>query len=63
MEGLKRKVAAIACAAAAVFVLGVSACAEDTGSGEFSYTVAMPDGAPALAAARPPGGLHVGPPC
>ena len=52
MEGLKRKVAAIACAAAAVFVLGVSACAEDTGSGEFSYTVAMPDGAPALAAAR-----------
>lgn len=52
MKGLKRKVAAIACAAAAVFVLGVSACAEDTGSGEFSYTVAMPDGAPALAAAR-----------
>ena len=52
MKGLKRKVVAIACAAAAVFVLGVSACAEDTGSGEFSYTVAMPDGAPALAAAR-----------
>lgn len=52
MKGLKRKVAAIACAAAAVFVLGVSACAEDSGSGEFSYTVAMPDGAPALAAAR-----------
>lgn len=52
MKGLKRKVAAIACAVAAVFVLGVSACAEDTGSGEFSYTVAMPDGAPALAAAR-----------
>ena len=52
MKGLKRKVAAIACAAAAVFVLGVSACAEDTGSGEFSYTVAMPDGAPALAAAQ-----------
>ena len=52
MKGLKRKVAAIACAAAAVFVLGVSACAEDTGSGEFSFTVAMPDGAPALAAAR-----------
>ena len=52
MKGLKRKVAAIACAAAAVFVLGVSACAEDTGSGEFSYTVAMPDGAPALAVAR-----------
>ena len=52
MKGLKRQVAAIACAAAAVFVLGVSACAEDTGSGEFSYTVAMPDGAPALAAAR-----------
>lgn len=52
MKGSKRKVVAIACAAAAVFVLGVSACAEDTGSGEFSYTVAMPDGAPALAAAQ-----------
>ena len=53
MKGLKKVVAVALCAAtAATFAAGISACSPDESSGEFSYTVAMPDGAPALAAAR-----------
>lgn len=52
MKILHKTFAVLACAAAASACVMVSACADNTSEGNFSYTVAMPDGAPALAAAQ-----------
>ena len=56
MKGLKKISAATACAAAVMCAASFAACwpdeREDTGSDSFNYTIAMPDGAPALAAAQ-----------
>ena len=53
MKVLKRGVLTVVCAAtAAMCGFGLSACAQNEADGDFSYTVAMPDGAPALAVAH-----------
>lgn len=55
MKGLKKIVAAALCAAAAIVcAFGFAACTDGqkTGDGEFSYSVYMPDGAPALSVAQ-----------
>lgn len=55
MKGLKKIVAAVLCAAAAIVcAFGFAACTDGqkTGDGEFSYSVYMPDGAPALSVAQ-----------
>ncbi len=56
MKSLKKIPAATACAAAVMCAASFAACwpdeREDTGSDSFNYTIAMPDGAPALAAAQ-----------
>ena len=56
MKGLKKIPAATACAAAVMCAASFAACwpheREDTGSDNFNYTIAMPDGAPALALAQ-----------
>ena len=56
MKSLKKIPVATACAAAVMCAATFAACwpdeREDTGSDSFNYTIAMPDGAPALAAAQ-----------
>ena len=53
MKVLKRGVLTVVCAAtAAMCGFGLSACMQSGEEGDFSYTVAMPDGAPALAVAH-----------
>lgn len=55
MKGIKKIVAAALCGAAAIAcAFGFAACTDgqETGDGEFSYSVYMPDGAPALSVAQ-----------
>ena len=55
MKGIKKIVAAALCGAAAIAcAFGFAACTDgqETGDGDFSYSVYMPDGAPALSVAQ-----------